>query len=446
MAIPKKNKNSDNLTDAERALQAQYNNDEYVASLTKEPSDDADGGFEDPYAVYRAPGEDLSYSYEIDAEKGTLKPFDSDRKTKRKKTVSTKDFDARRNLAKRENRIRTGVVVILVSVLGLAIYQTVVPKHIPDAAEIKAIAQQAVNKTKFPASRAKVFAENYVSSYVRINADEDSNKLLNYYTTGSDEKNSVNSSGRSHSGQVTQYDIVSAKADDGISLGDNSGSFLVTAYVRPSITKQDANTLKEKTATEKMDEGKWVSFRVNVFWDEKMNGFAIAGTPTLMPSTNVIPSNNVPKAKALGKLDSTATNKVQGTVTNFMKAYATSSPEDYTSLQQYVTANADASLKTGMRGKFTFGNTSSSKGGISVEAYLPEGSNSDDVLTVKTTVDWVDAIESATSEQATQPRITYQSTYILTMVKQADGKYQVSKMTPEIYTPDADALNDYKNK
>lgn len=446
MAIPKKNKNSDNLTDAERALQAQYNNDEYVASLTKEPSDDADGGFEDPYAVYRDPGEDLSYSYEIDAEKGTLKPFDSDRKTKRKKTVSTKDFDARRNLAKRENRIRTGVVVILVSVLGLAIYQTVVPKHIPDAAEIKAIAQQAVNKTKFPASRAKVFAENYVSSYVRINADEDSNKLLNYYTTGSDEKNSVNSSGRSHSGQVTQYDIVSAKADDGISLGDNSGSFLVTAYVRPSITKQDANTLKEKTATEKMDEGKWVSFRVNVFWDEKMNGFAIAGTPTLMPSTNVIPSNNVPKAKALGKLDSTATNKVQGTVTNFMKAYATSSPEDYTSLQQYVTANADASLKTGMRGKFTFGNTSSSKGGISVEAYLPEGSNSDDVLTVKTTVDWVDAIESATSEQATQPRITYQSTYILTMVKQADGKYQVSKMTPEIYTPDADALNDYKNK
>ena len=185
---------------------------------------------------------------------------------------------------------------------------------------------------------------------------------------------------------------------------------------------------------------------MNVFWDEKMNGFAIAGTPTLMPSTNVIPSNNVPKAKALGKLDSTATNKVQGTVTNFMKAYATSSPEDYTSLQQYVTANADASLKTGMRGKFTFGNTSSSKGGISVEAYLPEGSNSDDVLTVKTTVDWVDAIESATSEQATQPRITYQSTYILTMVKQADGKYQVSKMTPEIYTPDADALNDYKNK
>ena len=446
MAIPKKSKNSDNLTDAERALQAQYNNDEYVASLTKEPSDDADGGFEDPYAVYRAPGEDLSYSYEIDAEKGTLKPFDSDRKTKRKKTVSTKDFDARRNLAKRENRIRTGVVVILVSVLGLAIYQTVVPKHIPDEAEIKAIAQQAVNKTKFPASRAKVFAENYVSSYVRINADEDSNKLLNYYTTGSDEKNSVNSSGRSHSGQVTQYDIVSAKADDGISLGDNSGSFLVTAYVRPSITKQDANTLKEKTATEKMDEGKWVSFRVNVFWDETTNGFAIAGTPTLMPSTNVIPSNNVPKAKALGKLDSTATNKVQGTVTNFMKAYATSSPEDYTSLQQYVTANADASLKTGMRGKFTFGNTSSSKGGISVEAYLPEGSNSDDVLTVKTTVDWVDAIESATSDQATQPRITYQSTYILTMVKQADGKYQVSKMTPEIYTPDADALKDYKNK
>ena len=239
---------------------------------------------------------------------------------------------------------------------------------------------------------------------------------------------------------------MSAKADDGVSLGDNSGSFLVTAYVRPSITKQDANTLKEKNATEKMDEGKWVSFRVNVFWDEKTNGFAIAGTPTLMPSTNVIPSGNVPKAKELGKLDNTATNKVQGTVTNFMKAYATSSPEDYTSLQQYVTANADASLKTGMRGKFTFGNTTSNKGGINIEAYLPEGSSNDDVLIVKTTVDWVDAIESAASDQATQPRITYQSTYILTMVKQADGKYQISKMTPEVYTPDADALNDYKNK
>ena len=204
MAIPKKSKNSDNLTDAEKALQAQYDNDEYVASLTKETTDDADAGFDDPYAAYRAPGEAPSYSYEIDVEKGTLKPFDSDRKSKRKKTVSTKDFDARRNLAKRENRIRTGVVVIMVSILGLAIYQTVVPKHIPDQAEIKAIAQQAVNKTKFPASRAKIFAENYVSSYVRINADEDSNKLLNYYTTGSDEKNPGNSSGRSHSGQIPQ--------------------------------------------------------------------------------------------------------------------------------------------------------------------------------------------------------------------------------------------------
>ena len=446
MAIPKKSKNSDNLTDAERALQAQYNNDEYVASLTKETSNDADASFDDPYAAYRAPGEDPSYSYEIDVEKGTLKPFDSDRKSKRKKTVSTKDFDARRNLAKRENRIRTAVVIIMVILLGLAIYQTVVPKHIPDQAEIKAIAQQAVNKTKFPASRAKIFAENYVSAYVRINADEDSNKLLSYYTTGSDEKNSVNSTGRSYSGQITQYDIVSAKADDGVSLGDNSGSFLVTAYVRPSVTNQDANTLKEKTASEKMDEGKWVSFRVNVFWDEKTNGFAIAGTPTLMPATNVIPSNDVPKAKELGKLDNTATNKVQGTVTSFMKAYAAASPEDSTGLQQYITANADTSLKTGMRGKFTFGNTASNKGGINIEAYIPEGSNNDDVLIVKTTVDWVDAIEAATSDQATQPRITYQSTYILTMVKQADGKYQVSKMTPEVYTPDADALNDYKNK
>ena len=81
-------------------------------------------------------------------------------------------------------------------------------------------------------------------------------------------------------------------------------------------------------------------------------------------------------------------------------------------------------------------------------AYVPEGASSDNATTVKvkTTVDWVDTVEGKTGDGSSQPRITYKSTYVLTLQKQGNGKWLVSEMLPDVYIPDADALKDYQKR
>lgn len=402
------------------------------------------------------PKDDPSYDSEYDIEKGVLKPFGSSRAPKRK--ASTNHFDPRKNTNRRNFLIRTGTITVLTGVILVGAYNAMFPPEVPTEQQIAAIAKKSTNNTKFPRGRARMFVENYMTSYVRVNADQESAKLLGYYTSG-DEKNDTGSTARTSSGAVTQYDVVSVKSDDGVAINDNSASFLVTTYVKPSVnTGNNAlnknDTTSPSSSDKKTEEGKWLSFRVSVFWDEKTNGFAIAGDPTVLPGMNIISSENIPQARSLGQADTGITKEVEPVVSGYMKAYAASTPTDTSALQQYVVPGAKSSLLTGFGGKLSFGtNTSSGSGsgsnsGLTMTAYVPEGASSDDATTVKvkTTVDWVDTVEGKTGDGSSQPRITYKSTYVLTLQKQGNGKWLVSEMLPDVYIPDADALKDYQKR
>lgn len=386
------------------------------------------------------------YESEYDVEKGVLKPFGDTRAPKRK--ANTNHFDPRKNTNRRNFLIRTVTIVSLFGVMGLGAYNAAFPPDVPTEQDIASIAKKATNNTKFPRSRARMFVENYMTAYVRVNADAESAKLLGYYTSG-DEKNDSTTTSRSYSGAVNQYDVVSVKSDDGTAVNDNTATFLVTTYVKPSVSNTNSLENRNNSSNDKVDEGKWLSFRVSVFWDEKTNGFAIAGDPAVLPGMNIISSENIPQARELGQADSSATKDVQPVVLGYLKAYAKSSPKDTSDLQQYVVPNPKPNLLTGFGGKLSFGSGSNSNDGVQLTAYVPEGSSAEDASTLKVraTVDWVDTVEGATGDGTTQqPRITYKSTYVLTLQKQENGKYLVSDMIPDVYVPDPAALKEYQGK
>lgn len=366
---------------------------------------------------------------------------------KNRQIVRTGDFDNRTNIKRQQKLIKVAALSGIGLLVGLSIFQTIVPEDKWTEEEISTIAQQSSGVTDFPLERGSGFAKDFVESYLTIGGEDEATvqSALNYFYTGSP----INSSGSSTSSGVTN-DIRTASGNtqqklifgptvyDQMSVTNNSGNYTIGAMVQQTDESEDDEVAKDMEEDPESYGPTWVFFNVSVFYDSEEDSFAIAeGSPTVVPSENIKPRNTMPDTLALGE-DGTDSPEIEEQITNlingFMTNYALSTPSDYSGLEQYIVSDPGPDLRDGFNGEYALVSSPEFK------AYpMDEEGN---VVQVRVEVAWKDTPKGIEDpeDDLQNASVQYPSTYILELQKQPDNRYLVSKMNPEIYIPDFTSL------
>lgn len=362
---------------------------------------------------------------EIDPKSKKLLPFGGTKK----KTLRVNNLEPRRNL-RREQTIARYAVLGLAAIVAVAAVKTAVfPPESLSKTEVAQIAQQTTGFSNFPVESGRGFATDFMRAYLTIDPNSPSSDVLNYYYTGAMESKSSGSSSSSKSnrtatGSYNQNIIYGPTVYSARGITDNSGSYTIGALVQPK-------TVTNNGSGETTDaDPQWMFFNVNVYYDDASQSFAITPeSPSVIPATQVKSPDEIPAPAPLGtgKASDELKDDTSSTVNGFIQGYMTSTPADHSALDQYIVSNPDASLRKGLGGKYQL---SKSSNAIDYEAFPVEDTNE---VKVRVNVMWVASPDGSAKSES---RAQFTSTYIMTLERQGDGRYLVSKFAPEYYVSD----------
>lgn len=354
----------------------------------------------------------------IDEKNKKLKPFG-------RRKVKVKEFDNRKNLRTRATIVQWTVITLIAILIGLGVKNAVFPPNSLSENDVSAIAAETVGMTDFPLEEGKGFAQDFIKAYLTT-SDDVSSTVLNYYYSGSmSNGGDVTASNRTISSGYKQSILYGPTVYKQEALTDYSASYTVGALVRANAEDSDG--------TKVQGDPRWMFFNVNVFYNSKQDNFTITpDSPTIIPATEVGQLSEVPSAAQLGNgdTDQDLTPALSSVVYGFLKGYAETTPTDHSGLDQYIVSNPDPTLLKGLAGQYQFNGDVSNA--AQYEAFL-----TDDPATVKVavTVNWLNTLGS----QDSNLQATYTSSYVMTLVKQSNGKYLVSKFAPQYYVMDDNA-------
>jgi len=367
----------------------------------------------------------------IDKKNKRLLPFgkntgsSGDRRKGRK--VRDKDIDPRKNRIIKISGYRAFFITICLTVVVLGAYNAWFPQKALTVDETAQVAQQALGRTNFPEARGEGFAKDFLQAYLTT-SDETSQQALAYFFNGTLENanNSSVETNRQTSADYKQQILYGPTVYSASSITDQVATYVVGALVKAAPA--DGSTPAPDSNGKTGGEATWMFYSINVYYDKASDRlFITPDSPTVVPNMNVGSSRDLPGPQSLGtgESDSDLKAKVSSTVLGFMSAYATSSPQDHTALDQYVINDAPQELKTGLSGTYSFdGNVSNA---VTFEAFPTKDAN---VAKVKVTVNWKRSLGANGSQSA-----RYTSTYVMTL-QNVSGKWQVSKFSPFTYLPD----------
>jgi hypothetical protein len=367
----------------------------------------------------------------IDKKNKRLLPFgkntgsSGDRRKGRK--VRNKDIDPRKNRIIKINGYRIFFLTACLALLALGAYNAWFPQKALTVDETAQVAQQALGRTNFPEARGEGFAKDFLQAYLTT-SDETSQQALAYFFNGTLENanNSSAETNRQTSADYKQQILYGPTVYSATSVTDQVATYVVGALVK--AVPADGSTPAPDSNGKTGGEATWMFYSINVFYDKASDRlFITPDSPTVVPNMNVGSSRDLPGPQSLGtgESDSDLKSKVSSTVLGFMSAYATSSPQDHTALDQYVVNDAPQELKTGLSGTYSFdGNVNNA---VTFEAFPTKDAN---VAKVKVTVNWKRSLGANGSQSA-----RYTSTYVMTL-QNVSGKWQVSKFSPFTYLPD----------
>jgi hypothetical protein len=346
----------------------------------------------------------------VDEAAGELEPFGGKRKLK------VPELDSRKNLRQRAQMVQF-IALGLLGVIALAgVFNAVVPKPTLSEAEVAAIVQESIGASSFPLEEGKGFAQDFIQAYLSVNSDNFSDGLLGYYYSG--KFGPVQLPNRTFESSLQQTLLYGPTVYEARALTESSASYTIGAVVLTSSSRAAGQTVPQQ-----------VFFNVNVYHDAEAGSFLITkDSPTLVPAPESAGVNSQPDGAPLGTgtADQNLTTAVRSVVLGFMRGYATSSPSSHSALDQYIVPGADSTLATGMNGNVQFSGDPETS--ITFTAY--PGTVADEVK-VAVTVPWVNAIGSDTAAT----RIEYRSQYVMTLEKQTNGQYLVSKFAPQLFAP-----------
>lgn len=347
----------------------------------------------------------------IDKENLTLEPFGGKRK------VRVNDLDGRKNLRKRSQIVQYITVGLVVVMVGFGAKSAFFPPQSLSTADVQQIVADTAGVSDFPVEAGRSFATDFMKAYLTVNGDSLSKEALGYYYNGS--LSAADSPNRSITPGFKQTVVYGPAVYESKALTPYSARYTVGALVKPEAAQSSAPS-DGSTA-------KWTYFNVNVYYDKVSKNFSITpDSPSLVPAVEVGDPNKIPTAQELGTgaLDKSVSDSLKSVIQGFIKGYAVSSPTDHSNLDQYIVSNSDASLQKGLAKAFTLAGTENDA--ILYQAYSTADPN---VIKVAVTVNWRDQLGA----DASVNKLEYKSSYVMTLQKQTNDKYLVSKFAPQYY-------------
>lgn len=346
----------------------------------------------------------------IDEKNLKLEPFGGKRK------VRVNDLDGRKNLRQRSQVIQYFTVGLIILIVGFSVKSAFFPKESLTVEQVTGIVAETANISEFPVEGGKAFATDFMKAYLTVNGDALSKEALGYYYSGT--LSAADSPNRVTTPNFKQTVVFGPTVYESKGLTPYSARYTIGALVKPESTVIAAPA-DNSTA-------KWVYFNVNVYYDKVSQNFSITpDSPSLIPAVEVGDPSKVPVAKELGTpLEKPIADSLKSVVRGFIKGYAVSSPTDHASLDQYIVSNSDASLQKGLAKEFKLAGADDDS--ISYQAFSTDNPNE---IKIAVTVNWRDQL--GTDQDIT--KLDYKSTYVMTLQKQPNEKYLVSKFAPQYF-------------
>lgn len=374
-------------------------------------------------APERGRAADEEYSDEfVDKKNLKLKPFG-----KPKKKARAGDFDARKNMEGQRKLYRGIFVAAVLAVVGFGAYQTFWPQESLSYAQVEEIASVAVGDTGFPTTRGEGFALNFVDSLMNIQPGQDSaakrTAALSYFYGGTGDSKAADSAVATV-GNISQSVVYGPVVLESTPITANAAAYEIGVL----LSTADADTPVSEGSVgdaEVAESLRWVSFNVNVYYDESKNSFAVApNSPSLLPAPSVAAPSVVPAGEPLGEAVDSVPESIDATVLGFIDGYRQSSKIDFSKILQYIGSNADEVLRDGLAGRYQFATPEDPSSSIKMDVYSPGGSSDLSELKIDLTVDW----QIATGENSS---VTFPSHYVLTLQNTGgSGDYTVTKFAP----------------
>ena len=353
--------------------------------------------------------DDSSQNVFIDKKKKQLKPFGG-------RKIKEHDLDPRKNLQKNRKIMQSIFVGAILLVVGFGGYKTFFPADSVTPAEIQEIVKDTTGLTNFPLESGRGFATDFMKAYLTVNSDSVSQQVLGYYYSGT--MGNGDNENRTAAKGFQQTILYGPTVYESKALTDYSARYTIGALVQPALAAGD---------TPAGTQPRWQFFNVNVYYNAGSGNFSITkDSPTVVPAAEVGQSSEIPASAPLGtgESDQALAKSLQSVVYGFLEGYAKSSPSNHTTLDQYVVTNPPVELLKGLNGTYTFAGDMNDA--VKYEAYP---TNDPSMVKVSVRVNWRTSLGTADSAA----RLEYTSTYVMTLVKQANGKYLVSKFSPQFY-------------
>lgn len=351
----------------------------------------------------------------IDKKNKKLIPFGG-KKSKRK--VKSSDFDDRKNALAKTKIIRFVAMFLTLLLFLFGVKNTFFPSHVYTDDEIRSFAREGAGQTLFPRERGKAFAEDFMKAYLTVDRTrpELTEVLSHYYGEDSFGRVGYEKMNMRPGPDVQQEILIGPTVFDLELFTDYSAMYKVSAYV----TDVDGNASVDGRAA-----GRWVSFAINVYYDENVDGLAITpDSPTIIPAYQIAKQADVPDRAPFGngEINNEIAPAINPTINGFVQAYANSSIDSHESILQYIDDKNDISLYDGFGGTVELN-------GTPAEAIQRTIYNGDDgIYRVILTVNWVDARASDGDN-----KVEYQGRYIMRVNPDGAGRYTVSSFVPYTY-------------
>jgi len=360
-----------------------------------------------------------------------VKPFGGDSS---KKKIKEEQFDDRKNIRRKAVAVQAAILVLVTGLVGLGVKNAIFPPDSLSVDEVSAIAMNTVGLTSFPLEGGKGYVKDFMNAFLTVdNSDPEKGKILSYFFNGNQEID-ANDVTRFASARYGQSIISGPTIYEATALSDYSANYTVGAIVKPyTIGENDQRTYFD---------AKIEYFSVNVYYDENTKQYSIPrDSPTIIPEIAFKNPDNLPKPATFGtgETDDAITKQIKPLVTEFMKAYAISSSDDFSAIEQYIKSSSEVQLETGLDGKYDFANGDPSTA-IEYVAFAqnPEAPSKEYKVQVK--VKWEQIIGDGESKES----IIYNSQYVMTIEKQSNDKFLVTKFAPFYFMRDDKAFAEYE--
>lgn len=387
-----------------------YEEEEFEEEIVETPPSNKRDSKKPPRNKKDKKGQDVF----VDEKNLKLKPFGSSHRK-----IKENDFDKRKNLRKNAAIVQWTVIGLILILIGLGVKSAIFPAKPLTVDEVSQIAIETTGMTNFPLTRGEAYATDFMKAFLTTE-DSASSQVLGYFYNGNLAEGSNDN--RNVSSGYKQSVLFGPTVYSASALTDYSANYVIGSLVQASLSNGDEGAVDGT-------EPRWMFFNVNVYYDVKTDRMYITPeSPTVVPTTDVGSIADVPNSAPLGtgSSDEAIAAEVQSVVYGFMKGYAESTSENYSSLEQYVINDAPNSLKTGLGNAYRFSGTL--ENAVQYTAYPTSDPNEVKVL-IK--VVWNTRLGSDDSTV----NANYTSTYVMTLEKQS-SKWLVSKFQPLLYVQD----------